>query len=142
MKTIKWGCFYFKININMEVIESFFSLGYTKVEVNKDLLRLMKLPNTKRIRDAVNDEIEVIPAFTLADLKDKVAEMGLMGDYYSLTPQQILSAYDGYIKFMYNLGNLYIVAERKSQDKNAEPFIFNQKVSRKDTFKKVGLEVK
>lgn len=142
MRVIKWGCFIFKINLTMEVIENFFSLGYNKLEVNKDLMRLMRLPALPKVKEALEKEITPITPLLAKELKKRCAEMGKLDSYYKLSPQDIQLAYSGYIKLIYNLGNLYIVAERKSKDAQAQPFIFNEELSREETFNKVGLEVK
>lgn len=142
MKIVKWGFRTFKIKLTMEVIEGFYSLGYTELQVNRDLCRLMKLPYVSKVRKALESEIKETSHLPLDDIRNKCAEAGLMGDYYSLTPNQIIQAYDGYCKLIYNLGNLYIIAERKSHTANSEPFVFEERVSREDTFKKLKLEVK
>lgn len=143
MRTVKIGCFYFNINLTMKVIDSFFSLGYQKLEVNKDLMRLLKLPNIKKLRIAVQQEVDKQAPY-LSSLKEKCAEMGAMSSYYSSSPEDINLAYNGHIKLINNVGNLIIIAERKACDINATPFEIDgdHKADRAQTLKKFGLEDK
>lgn len=72
MRVVKWGCFIFKINLTMEVIENFFSLGYNKLEVNKDLMRLMRLPALPKVKEALKKEITPITPLLVKELKRNV----------------------------------------------------------------------
>lgn len=136
MRVYKGICRIYKIKINMSVIESFFALGYERLEANKDMLRLLKLP--ARAKNTVEEEIAAIPSFTLEELRSKAALTNI--DYYESEPAQIKAAYSGYIQRMCDLGNLIIVAARKTADKNAQPFEQENKKTREETFKKFGLE--
>lgn len=141
MKAYKIGPFIFKINLSMDIVEQFFSLGYKKMEVNRDLMRLLRVPPTAKAKEIVEQEIKVSYVdISLDKLKRWCAEMGKIDRYQQMTGAEIKIAYEGQIKLIYNLGNLYIVAERKASDPNAAPFIYEEEVSRHETFKKFGLE--
>lgn len=125
----------------MEKIELFLSLGYQKVEVNNDLMSMLGLPDNKESRQLVLQEVSSLPSnLSIDELKEKSTEAGFLDKFYEMTPADIELAYEGYIKRMYNLGNLFIIAERKSLDDDSEPFVYERPVTREETLNKLGLE--
>jgi len=72
-------------------------------------------------------------------IEQKAKELGfLLGT--TVSPEDVDVAEKAYEQKMCDLGNLMIVAFRKAQDPNSEPFVVTVEHSRKETFKKLGLE--
>ncbi len=137
MIAIRRGWSYRKVTISIDVIEMYMGLGHSRLKVDKDLLRLLNLPFvSKKDKKRLEKEIaDTSSSYSLNQLKEWGYEMGVK-DYSSLSPVDLEKAYCGYNSLICALGNLYIVAQRKSEDKDAEPFDFKtEEVSREETFK-------
>lgn len=72
------------------------------------------------------------------EVKKKAFMCGL--DYKKWSEEDIEIAYEAYQQKMCDLGNLVIVAIRKAQDADSEPFVYEENHSRQETFSKFGLE--
>ena len=143
MIAIRTGFKLRKIKITMEILECYFSLGYKELQVNRSLLKLLGLSifTSSKAKHRIEEElVETCSNVDIDDLRVKCAEMGKLDAWPHLTPKDIENLYSGYIKLMCNLGNLYIVADRKAKNPEAEPFIIEESKSREETFKKLGLE--
>lgn len=72
--------------------------------------------------------------------EEKIAVCGLVPYMNQLTDEQINLAYEGYQRRMMDLGNLITIAVRKGLDKDAEPFIYEKPISRKETFERFNIK--
>ena len=144
MIAIRTGFKLRKIKITMEILECYFSLGYKELQVNRSLLKLLGLSifTSSKAKHRIEELVETCSNVNIDDLREKCAEMGKLDAWPHLTPRDIESLYDGYVKLMCNLGNLYIIADRKAGNPEAEPFTLEKQKSREETFKKLGLEDK
>lgn len=124
MQCLKYNDKLYKYKITMGDIEAYMSLSKPE---QKDWETILGLP----IGCGVQFPAGLLP---LDDYRKMCADCGLTAHYYDLEPQQIIDAYLGHKRLMYNFGNLIIIAVRKAYDNNAEPFMSSEKQSnRQDT---------
>lgn len=72
------------------------------------------------------------------EVKKKAYLCGL--DYRKFSCEEDIEiAYEAYQQRMCDLGNLMIVAIRKAQDPDSEPFVVEEQHSREETFNKLGI---
>lgn len=135
-----------KINLTIEVLVLYISLVDCKslknIKVDKTLCSLLKVRNCKKNKQKITKELNaIISIYTLDELYNKAAEIGILQYFFSLTPKEIEDAYQGHLQSMYNYGNLYILAEKKSRDIECEPFTYiaESEVTREETLKALGM---
>lgn len=71
------------------------------------------------------------------EVKKKAFLCGL--DYRKWNEEDIELAYEAYQQKMCDVGNLMIVAIRKAQNPDSEPFVVEETHSREETFSKLGI---
>ena len=124
MTCVRYNGELYKYKLTMGDIEAYLSL---KQQEARDLARIVGIPADIPISLPTN----LLP---LVEYRQMCAVCGLSDRYYEMEPQQILDAYEGYKRKMLDVGNLIIVAVRKAYDTNSEPFVYEPKHTREETF--------
>lgn len=128
--------------LTMGVIDSylFLSCGADLV-FNIEMCQAFGLAYRDYYKKSIEREIAVSASnFSFDELMNMCAEMGKIDQFYNMTPKQIEVGYQGYKQNLENLGNLYIVAERRSKDSNSSPIELQSSHSRAETMNKLNLK--
>lgn len=124
MKCIRYNGELYRYRVTMGDIEAYQSL---KQQEQGDWQRILGLPASCEVEYPTN----LLP---IVEYRQMCAAAGLMAHYSEMEPEEIIDAYNGHNRLIYDLGNLIIVAVRKAFDSNAEPFVYTEEHTREETF--------